>query len=124
MLVFVRLIIGFFNLIIGLGALLAGREGFGAAITNMITGILTAVFITAFEWIWTKIGMLLVMKSRRESEYSADAFAVRMGFGDALCRLLESIDDSPEKGLFANLASSHPNKERRIERMRKMGCTY
>ena len=124
-LVIVRLLIGLFHFIIGLGAICAGgKDGFIAAIGNFVASIFTAVFITAFEWLWTKIGVLLVMKSSRENEYAADKFAFDLGYGNALCELLDSLDPMPEKGLFANLASSHPDKNKRIERLQSEGCNY
>ena len=124
-LVIVRLFIALFHFIFGLGALFAGgKDGLVVSIGNLVASILTTIFITAFEWFWTKIGILLVMKSSRENEYAADEFALELGYGNALCELLDSLDPMPEKGLFANLASSHPNKNKRIERLQSKGCNY
>ena len=50
------------------------------------------------------------MHSSRSAEYEADEFAFHLGFGDALCALLDRIGGERETGLFARLASSHPDK--------------
>lgn len=124
LLLFIRIMIGLMHLFFGLGALIAGKDGFWGTIANFFASILTAIFITAFEWVWTKLGILLVMKSSQDNEYGADDFARRLGYGNALCELLDSFECTMEKGLFANLASSHPNKDLRIAKLQAKGCTY
>ena len=78
------------------------------------------IFVDAFMWVWTKLGTLLVMKSSRSNEYEADEFSYRLGYGDGLCDLLESFGLSRTKGLFATLASSHPENADRIARIRNL----
>lgn len=82
------------------------------------------VLIAGFEWLWTWIGIALVMKSSRKNEYEADEFAYDLGFGNELCALLDNISGSKAKGLFAALASSHPEKDERIANLQKLGATY
>lgn len=82
------------------------------------------VLIAGFEWLWTWIGIALVMKSSRKNEYEADEFAYDLGFGNELCALLDNICGSKAKGLFAALASSHPEKDERIANLQKLGATY
>lgn len=79
--------------------------------------------VAGLTWAWTKIGVLLVMKSNRDKEYEADEFSCTLGYGNALCALLEAIDENSAKGLFASLASSHPDKESRIAKIREFEST-
>ncbi len=64
------------------------------------------------------------MKSSRANEFEADEFSYNLGYGNELCMLLDSVEGSHAKGLFANLASSHPNKNDRIAKLQKLGATY
>ena len=68
--------------------------------------------------------MLLVMKSSRANEYEADEFSFRLGYGNELCALLDSFSGTNANGLFANLVSSHPDKDDRIARLQELGATY
>ena len=101
-----------------------GSEGvFGAIISTVYHFALTAV-VVGLTWIWTKIGVLLVMKSSRANEYEADEFSFRLGYGNELCALLNSFSGTNANGLFANLVSSHPDKDDRIARLQELGATY
>ena len=51
-------------------------------------------------------------------------YKVYLGYGNELCILLDSISGSHAKGLFANLASSHPDKDDRIAKLQELGATY
>ena len=62
------------------------------------------------------------MPSSRSAEYEADEFAFHLGFGDALCALLDRIGGERETGLFARLASSHPDKNSRIAHLQQLGA--
>lgn len=70
------------------------------------------------------VGNLIVMKSSRGNEFEADEFSFNLGYGNDLCILLNSIGNSGAKGLFANLASSHPDKHDRIAKLQELGSTY
>ena len=101
-----------------------GSEGvFGALISTVYHLAMTAV-VVGLTWIWTKIGVLLVMKSSRANEYEADEFSFRLGYGNELCALLNSFSGTNANGLFANLVSSHPDKDDRIARLQELGATY
>ena len=101
-----------------------GSEGvFGALISTVYHLAMTAV-VVGLTWIWTKIGVLLVMKSSRANEYEADEFSFRLGYGNELCALLNSFSGTNANGLFANLVSSHPDKNDRIARLQELGATY
>ena len=101
-----------------------GSEGvFGALISTVYHLAMTAI-VVGLTWIWTKIGVLLVMKSSRANEYEADEFSFRLSYGNELCALLNSFSGTNANGLFANLVSSHPDKDDRIARLQELGATY
>jgi heat shock protein HtpX len=121
----IRLVIDFFHLIFGIiCAIYGGQEGAIAAIMNAIYHAMITAIVAGLTWVWTKIGVLLVMKSSRANEYEADEFSFNLGYGNELCMLLNSITGSSAKGLFANLASSHPDKDDRIAKLQELGATY
>lgn len=121
----IRLFIGIFKLTFGIVCIfVGGQEGALASIATALAGIITDLFVVGFMWLWSKIGVLLVLKSSRNNEFEADAFSYHLGYGNDLCMVLDSIRNSGSKGLFANLASSHPNKNNRIARLQKLGVTY
>jgi len=101
-----------------------GAEGAFAALMSTIYHLMMTVVVIGFTWIWTKIGVLLVMKSSRANEYEADEFSFRLGYGNELCALLDSFSGTNANGLFANLVSSHPDKDDRIARLQELGATY
>lgn len=121
-----------FKLVIDIGhittsifaAILGGTEGVIMAICNAIYHFFITLFVTGIMWLWTKIGIWLVMKSSRSNEYEADEFSYRLGYGNALCAMLDSLGGLTSKGLFASLESSHPDKDARIMHLQKLGATY
>lgn len=94
---------------------------FGAAIILIITSVFNYIV-----WVWTNIGMMIVRSSMRKHEFEADKFALDLGYGNELCYTLDNIASYSEnaQGLFATLASTHPNTEDRISRMQDYGCSY
>lgn len=121
----IRLFISFFQLLFGIISMfIGGREGALGSIAAALTGMLINIFVIGFMWIWTKIGILLVMKSSRGNEFEADEFSFNLGYGNDLCVVLDSICGSSAKGLFANLVSSHPDKHDRIAKLQELGATY
>lgn len=116
-----RVIIGFVQLIFGIaGLFMGGRDGALTQITSAIGKWIFTFVIAGFTRLWTKIGVMLVMRSSRNNEYVADEFAFELGYGDDLCSLLENVDTSESKGLFASLMSAHPPKEKRIEKLQQL----
>lgn len=105
-------------------AFFGGPQGAVGSIMNAVIHLMETLFITGLMWVWTKLGVILVMKTSRENEYEADEFSYNLGYGNDLCALLEKIGDVHANGLFANLASSHPDKNERIGRLQKLGATY
>jgi heat shock protein HtpX len=94
---------------------------FGGGDLNLPARFVDAL-LAALMWAWTKIGILLVMNSSRE--FKADKFAFKLGYGNALCELLDSFTGTPTKGLFVNLMNSHPDKNDRIAALMNLGVTY
>lgn len=122
----IKVVIEFINIILSICTLfIGGREGFVAGIFSALYRMMITAFVTFLTWVWTKIGVLLVMKSSRANEFEADEFAFNLGFGNELCMLLESFGHAKgAKGLFANLASSHPENSDRIAKLQELGATY
>lgn len=89
-----------------------------------ISGVITDVLLVLLMRVWTKFGMLLVMKSSRSQEYEADKFSADLGFGSALCEFLDRFDGSGFQGLFASLMSTHPDEDSRIAALQEYGVDY
>lgn len=121
--VIIRVLLDIFHIVMSFTALfIGGSEGLWASIITWLYHAAISVCVSLLMWIWTKIGTLLVMKSSRANEYEADEFAFRLGYGGSLCALLDTIGGKGAQGLFANLVSSHPNKEDRIARIRRLAA--
>lgn len=95
-----------------------GDEGWLISLVNNLYNFAVTAVVAGLTKLWTWIGTLLVMKSSRSNEYEADEFSYNLGYGDDLCALLDTFDSSGAQGLFATLASSHPDKNDRIARVR------
>lgn len=125
MIVGIRLMVELIHLMFACISIFGGREGVFASIGASIYRFCMLLFISGLTWLWTKIGVLLVMKSSRDKEYEADKFSYELGYGNELCMVLDTIcGTSNSKGLFANLASSHPNRDERIGRLQQLGASY
>ena len=101
-----------------------GSDSLLALIGNELTHWLTLALFVGLTKLWSWIGTMLVMKSSRANEFEADEFSYRIGYGNALCALLDNIGGAKPQGLFATLASSHPDKDARIARLQAMGASY
>ncbi|MCD8078010.1 MAG: M48 family metalloprotease [Lachnospiraceae bacterium] len=105
--------------IMGIVAALTGNdEGVLIALFSALSRALTLLIVRVFMKVWTAIGVALCMKTSRGNEYEADEFSCILGYGEGLCRVLSFFGGEKPKGLFANLASSHPDSASRIERIR------
>lgn len=113
MYIFFRILFGFISFIATMAS-----NSFGP----ILTGLLVDGVLVLAMWLWTKIGILLVMHSSRQNEYVADKFAYDAGYGIPLISLLDRIGDGTEgeSGLFANLASSHPDTDLRIAAIQEL----
>ena len=122
-LLLLRLFINFIHWGADLAALLVGgRDGVFALVMNSICHAMMILFVGFCSWVWSGVGTTLVMHSSRSAEYEADEFAFHLGFGDALYALLDRIGGERETGLFARLASSHPDKNSRIAHLQQLGA--
>lgn len=84
---------------------------------NWLADFLIHAVFGAVMWLWTKLGVLICMSSSRKNEYLADKFACDLGYGLYLKQTLLSLEDKDyEKsmGLWATLASSHPDTASRV----------
>lgn len=110
-----RVIIHFFAFLVAIGS-----RNFGPLIINFMIDVV----LVALMWLWTKLGMILIMHSSRKNEFLADEFAYKLGYGDSLAAALDTLEGSDSKGLWANLASTHPDTDDRIARLQELGSSY
>lgn len=115
MFIIYRILVNIVGIIVG-----AVSEGIGTIFYNIFIDFI----LVAMMWIWTKIGTILVMHSSRQNEYLADEFAFNCGYGDSLAAVLDTFSGSSQKGLWANLASSHPDSDDRIAKLQELGSAY
>lgn len=93
-------------------------------IAALISTIFIDIILVALMWGWTKLGTLLVLHSSRQNEFAADKFAYDCGYGDSLVSVLDNITGSGEQGLWANLASTHPDSDERIGHLHNLGVDH
>lgn len=105
--------------------IVTGAFKIAASFMNVAYSLVNTYVLGTVAWLWTKLGMLLVMHSGRAREFEADAGAFNMGHGEALCQLLDqNACAESARGLFASLADSHPDRHERIARLQDLGVTY
>jgi heat shock protein HtpX len=111
-----------YRVFINIAGIIAGiaSRGIGTIIYNIFIDLI----LVAMMWVWTKLGTMLVMHSSRQNEYLADEFAFNCGYGDSLASVLDTFGGSNKKGLWANLASSHPDSDDRIAKLQQLGSSY
>ena len=120
----IRVILAIYNFIVSLVALFFGDEGAIVSLLHSFASLITSLCINGLMWLWTQLGILLVMKSSREAEYEADAFSCDLGYSGALVsffQVLQYLEDSAgtkDRGnIFAALSASHPDTGKRIARI-------
>ena len=116
-------VIGNFFMLVGQFFTALFSENSGAFIANIFIGIsrVVANFMLALLMrIWTQIGVWLCMSSSRKNEYKADEYSHNLGYREGLVNVLSSFGSSKSKGLFAALASSHPNTDDRIAKLQAL----
>ena len=93
-------------------------SGKGLNIGKNISKIATFILITAFMFIWTKLGALFCMRGNRKQEYAADYYAAELGNAQNLIDAFCEMDEAPApKGLWATLVSTHPETADRIMKL-------
>ena len=120
----VRIGLILYNLFISLISIFMGDEGALFDILNAIATFISTLCINGLMWLWTQLGILLVMKSSREAEYEADLFSCSLGYSDSLLsffHLLENMEGHSHRkdrnNVFAALSASHPDTCKRIARI-------
>lgn len=93
--------------------------GVGRGMELMFTALAQIAVIIGYKvfmWLWTRLGVLLCMKTSRHNEFEADRFSSNCGYSKELIAAFETLAESSEspKGIFATLASSHPDFDSRI----------
>lgn len=127
MVMIIRVLVGISEIIAHVAcAFMGGDEGLIGSLMTSLSKFMFDIMVMGAMWLWTKLGVLLVMKSSRDKEFEADHFSAELGYGTYLCSLLDMIcgNEKQMKGLFANLASSHPGKDARILKLRQAGVQY
>lgn len=120
----IRVALVVFDVIVKIISVFMGRDGVVVSILGSFSTLMTTVCINGLMWVWTKLGILLVMKSSREAEYEADAFSCDLGYGNGLLsffRVLDRMEHQAGKteggNIFAALSASHPETSKRIARI-------
>lgn len=93
----IRVIFAILYVIFNIFCFIFRKDGLLVDILGWLTYLFVTVIINGFMYIWTKVGVLLVMKTSRSEELEADKFSFELGYGQELCRLLEVIGDPKEK---------------------------
>lgn len=100
--------------------------GFTARLIVSIFQALTMglrTMLNAVSDIWNKFMQLLVNWSLREDEFFADLFAYDLGYGYALCRVIEENTGNAAQGAGLIL-SPQQDPQLRIRRLQEAGCNY
>jgi heat shock protein HtpX len=108
----------FIRIVSGIALAIASRRAWVAlAVDGLLAGLM---------WVWTKIGVLLVLASSRNNEYEADRFAMEIGYGSQLASALDKLTgyEAPKVGLWRALHSSHPETHDRIGKLQELGADY
>ena len=122
---FFRICMIIFNVVVNIFSAFMSEGGGLVRGLNAIYSFAVTLLIDGAMWIWTKLGILMVMKSSRDAEYEADAFSCDLGYQDGLLSFFYVLDHLEEaagvkkngSNIFAALASSHPATEKRIQRI-------
>lgn len=109
LLVFWQLALGTFWLIVLAVALCCGvRFGYVSwMLTDRLSGLLQRV-CEGFRSVCVALVQILARAAGRKGELQADAFAVELGYGFALCRFLERFADQPQPGRTSLMCSTAP----------------
>lgn len=122
----IRVVLAIYNVIISIIAGILGDEGAIVGLMHALASFITTLCINGLMWIWTQLGILLVMKSSRNAEYEADAFSCNLGYSEGLLSFFRILDhmetrsgQKERNNIFAALASSHPDTSKRIARIQE-----
>ena len=122
MLVVIQAVFTFVQWIFKLVGLVTDGGGTVSGIATVIGTIATATAVLLSKW-WTKFGAYIVLKANRLKEFDADGFAFNSGYGDGMLSFLNQNISHRQRGdLLAVLASTHPERGDRIEKLKEMGA--
>jgi len=110
-------ILGWATLCLGLALTGGGRKNPVGDTAAFLAGVLARGFR-----LWEMIGKALLCALFRREEYAADAFAVRLGFGEGLAGYLGRLafmDQLRPGQVWGWLWLAHPPYHRRLERLRQ-----
>ena len=113
-----------------------GQEKLFGRIINSVCNFLILLCVNIVMWIWTKLGILMVMHSSRKEEFAADVFSCDLGYTDGLLSFLENLTVyenaanryskmstmerlKKKTEVFTAFSSSHPKATQRIERIKE-----
>lgn len=95
---------------------------FSEGIFGFLEALIIDLILAGMMWLWTKLGVVLVMHSSRQNEYLADEFAAKCGYGAEMVDVLNTFRGKCfKKGLWASLAESHPEALDRIAVLKEKG---
>ena len=117
----IRLVINLLQLVFSIVCLfVGGSDSALASATNALANMLINVFVTGFTFLWTKLGMLLVVGSTISKEYEADKVATELGYGYELRSILQEVLDSGYVEKRSIFAFAHPDIKKRIAKIDEM----
>ncbi len=107
-------------IITGIFALVGiSTRSFWGGLFMTLFGSLSTVLI----WLWTKFCMLFLMWSMRQSEFVADEYAYKLGYGAILASVLDRhMCSAPSNGLLKALYATHPHSDDRVARLQDLGA--
>lgn len=126
-----RLVIALYRLAFSVICMfLGGTDGLIGRLMTAVAGFLTLISVGLIMWLWTQLGVLLVMKTSRSAEYDADAFSCDLGYTEGLLSFFDELvayEVGPagkrtlreRAQIFAALSASHPATHKRIARIKE-----
>lgn len=120
----IRVGLAIYNFFVSLISMFIGDEGALVGLLNSLASLIMTWGINGLMWVWTQLGILLVMKSSRDAEYEADSFSYDLGYSEGMLsffRILQNMEGhaggKDRSNIFAALSSSHPETAKRIARI-------
>lgn len=72
--------------------------------------------------LWDKVGVAMVLNTRKEYEYIADEFAFNCGYGETLYDIIANDNLADEgEGIFKDIIMAYPTADSRIAKLQELG---
>ena len=72
--------------------------------------------------LWDKVGVAMVLNTRKEYEYIADEFAFNCGYGETLYGIIANDNLADEgEGIFKEIIMAYPSADSRIAKLQELG---